>query len=370
MESYSYIKDIEKIPLNSNYTDYDLADIIGKSQDMSTDFFSIEVSAGTEEIFSTLFDHRNIPDSLQEAYSLSMTDKSSVMSLYQNYLEKQEVGQESVNGLISNIKGKIFEINLESKLENEYPGFDFEIAKNPNQPIWDLKGINSNGDEILVQAKMGGENYANDVLERMNDDPNILFSVSKEIKEKILESNPELADRFITSDLKSSEFTKDVQSQLETLAKNEGIDIPDEIGEILPYVTEIVLGIRLLIDIVKVERDFSKIQLDDRSRIHALKALVLFSRFGISVTLTTVGGLVGTAINPGIGTGLGAISGATLSGYLNKKLKPNILEIAEKLTQVDDNEIFYLKHKEYIDSLGKSFNLLAQAGIVGFNKAN
>jgi|AntRauTorcE11897_2_1112592.scaffolds.fasta_scaffold18750_2 hypothetical protein len=360
MKSISYLEDLEKLPNNSDYSDFGIEEIIGKSHDMSSDFFSIEVAAGTEEVFSTLFDQRNIPDSLQEAYSLSMTDKSSVMSLYQNYLEKQELGQESVNGLISNIKGKIFELNIESKLENEYPGFDFEIAKNPNQPIWDLKGINSNGEEILVQAKMGGENYASDVLERMNEDPNVLFSVSKEIKERILESNPELADRLVTSNLKSSEFTEDVKSQLEALAQNEGIDIPDEIGDILPYVTEIVLGIRLLVDIVKVERDFSKIQLDDRSRIHALKALILFSRFGISITLTTVGGLAGTAINPGIGTGLGAISGAILSGYLNKKLKPHILEIAEKLTKVDDNEMFYLKNKSFIDSLGKSFYLIAQ----------
>ena len=57
---------------------------------------------------------------------------------------------------------------------------------------------------------------------------------------------------------------------------------------------------------------------------------------------------------------LGAISGAILSGYLNKKLKPHILEIAEKLTKVDDNEMFYLKNKSFIDSLGKSFYLIAQ----------
>ncbi len=359
MESYSYINDLERLPLNSNYTEYGLDFILGKSEEISSDFFSIEVAAGTEEVFTTLFEHRNIPDSLKEAYVMSMPDKSSVMSLFNNYLEKQENGLKSVQGLISNIKGKIFEINLESKLENQYPGFDFKIAKDPTQPIWDLKGSNTNGDIIEVQAKMGGESYASDVLDRMNENPNILFSVSKEIKQKILETNPELSNRFVVSDLKSSEFTEDVQSQLETLAKNQDIDIPDEIGDILPYLTEIVLGIRLLIDIVKVERDFSKIQLDDRSRIHALKALILFSRFGISITLTTVGGLAGTAANPGIGTVIGVISGAFLSGRLNKKLKPHMLEIAEKLTKVDDNEMFYLKNKSYIDSLGKSFNLLA-----------
>ena len=45
------------------------------------------------------------------------------------------------------------------------------------------------------------------------------------------------------------------------LAENSGIDVPDKVSGFLPYVTEIVLGIRLLYDIVKTERDFEAVEI-------------------------------------------------------------------------------------------------------------
>jgi hypothetical protein len=40
--------------------------------------------------------------------------------------------------------------------------------------------------------------------------------------------------------------------------------VPDEVGDFLPYVTEILLGIRLLYDIIKAERDFKTVAIEDR----------------------------------------------------------------------------------------------------------
>ena len=51
----------------------------------------------------------------------------------------------------------------------------------------------------------------------------------------------------------------------------------------------------LSMDIVSTERDFKDVQLADRSRVHALKALVLMSKFGVTTVLTTSGGAGGTA---------------------------------------------------------------------------
>ena len=88
-------------------------------------------------------------------------------------------------------------------------------------------------------------------------------------------------------------------------ASTEGFDIPDGIGEMLPYAGEVILGIRLVMDIVSTERDFKDVQLQDRSRVHALKALVLMSKFGVTTVFTTAGGAggtaAGTALLPGVG---------------------------------------------------------------------
>ena len=45
-------------------------------------------------------------------------------------------------------------------------------------------------------------------------------------------------------------------------------------------------GIRLVMDVVSTERDFKDVQIQDRSRVHALKALVLMSKFGVTTVLT------------------------------------------------------------------------------------
>ena len=49
----------------------------------------------------------------------------------------------SVQGFVSNLKGKIAELEAEGLLEDRFSGYDFSIADNLNQPGWDLRGVNS-----------------------------------------------------------------------------------------------------------------------------------------------------------------------------------------------------------------------------------
>ena len=354
MQSTNLLSELEQIPLCVEHERYTYEGVVKQSELMRNDLFAIEVAAGVEDTFSTLFDARNIPDDLFKAYKDAFPNISNDHSLYERYVLMVGRGENSVGSFISNIKGKLGELRIQELLKQDFPGYSFEIAKKQNQPIWDILATSPDGTVVQIQVKIGGEEYAGNVLARMQENPDVLFAVSNEIRAKILAEHPELADRFIDLDLSNFEFIAEIEEKLDLLVANMGIDVPDEVGSILPYVTEIVLGIRLLWDIVKTERDFETVAMDDKKRVHAMKALVLFQRFGISVVLTKAGEVAGDSVAPGGGF-IGGIAGASLAGILNHKLRPRLLEIGMKLTRVTEDDLFYFRNKVAIDRIGESF---------------
>ena len=62
-------------------------------------------------------------------------------------------------------------------------------------------------------------------------------------------------------------MTESIRDGLDKLAGNHGVDVPDSIGEGLPYVSEIVLGIRFIWDMVRTERELTDVDLTERSRV-------------------------------------------------------------------------------------------------------
>lgn len=138
--------------------------------------------------------------------------------------------------------------------------------------------------------------------------------------------------------------------------------MPDSLAEMLPYAGEIILGITLVMDIVSTERDFKDVQLQDRSRVHALKALVLMSKFGVTTVFTTAGGTAGgaagTALLPGVGSAagsiVGSIAGAGAAAFLNRRLQPQMMEVGMAIAGVDEDDMFYFRNKCAIDDIGAS----------------
>lgn len=363
MKSSILIKELEKIPLKKEHKHYSLQSIAKEMSQIHRDYFVIETAVGLESAFSTVFTERNIPDDLQQAYNTAFSNVSMDHSLFERYSEMVERGPESVSSFVGTIKGKLFELRLPELLENQFPDYKFEIAGDPTQPIWDIIGNSSSGESILIQAKMGGSEYVSDVLERMQDNPDVLFATSNEIRDSILSSHPELAYQFINVDLSNYDFTTDVNHDLGLLADNLGIDIPDSIGEILPYLSEIILGIRLIKDLISVQRDFKSVSATDKTKLSAVKTIVLLSRFGVSIVCTTVcssGGAAAGSIFPGPGTLIGGIGGAIVGAFmaskLNKHLKPYYMEFALGLTGLTNDDLFYFRNKNTIDRMGFSFS--------------
>lgn len=410
MQSINLLSELEQIPLRAEHGRYTYKDVIEQSGLMRNDLFAIEIAAGVEESLSALLAARNMPVALDvpeispdlvDAYRLASPVLSAEHSLHGRYAEVVDKGPESVTPFISNIKGKLGELRVQDQLQQEFPGYSFELVKKQNEPIKDILATSPDGKTEQIQVKIGDEEYATgQVLTSMQENPNVLFATSNEIRDAILAEHPELSSRFIDIDLSNEALTAEVSGNLEglwtlraavltehpelsaqfidqlssdafisladgegldLLLDNSGIDVPDEVGGILPYATEIILGIRLICDIVNTERDFEAVAFDDRKRVHAMKALVLFQRFGISVVLTTVGGAVGGAagsVIPIIGNLVGAIGGAIggagLAALLSSKLRPHMLEIGMALAGLTEDDLFYFKNKVPIDQIGES----------------
>ena len=353
LDSLSLLPRLQRLPVDEEYVGLKFEEIRQRLVEMDRDHWSIETSAGVEKVLLGIFQARNVPDDLIGAHELSFS--GSDLSLHEHYQEMLGRGDAAVTGFLSNLKGKVAELRLVPDLEQRYPGHTFRLSENPTQPVLDIRGIGPDGtDDIMVQVKMGTESYAPEVVEAIQEGPpNLIFAVSREIHERIAETQSELVDRLLQSDVSNLQFTEGIQDSLEILSQNLGIDLPDSVGDVLPFAGEVVLGIRLLLDIVAVEKDFKAANLSDRSRIHALKALMLISRFGVSMVLTAVGATMGSSL-PGPGSMVGAIGGAAVASRLNRRLKPRLLDVAMMLAGVDEDDIFYFKNTLAVDHIGAS----------------
>lgn len=365
MQSLSLLTDLVKLPAAEDVATLEKGEIVSRIRAMDRNHFSIEVSQATEEVMEALFDARNIQDDLvndlTEAYRRSFSSFADQgRSVHEHFQEMMGRGPESVRGFISNLKGKVAEVKVESVLEERFPGYDFQLASNPTEKGWDLKGESPDGEDIFIQSKFGAEEYADEVLDAMQEYPNYPFAVSSEIYDTIEQVQPELLGRLIDMG-SAAELTASIKDGLGKLAGNFGVDIPDSIGEALPYVGEVVLGIKLIFEMVKTKRELADVDLTDRSKVQGIRMLALGSRFGINQVCMWAGGAGGSALGslvPGAGNVLGALAGglAGLGGgiILNRLLQPRIEEVAMKLIGGDADDMFYLMNKIEIDNIGQS----------------
>ena len=365
MESLSLLPQLRKIPAAEGVVALDHDETVTRIRGMDRDHFAIEVSQATEEVLEALFHARNVSDdlvnNLNEAYGRSFSSFAEQgRSVHEHFQEMMERVPNSVTGLVSNLKGKVAELQAKERLEELNPGTRFNLADDPTQPVWDIVGTGPDGTESLFQVKAGGEGYG-EVVDAMQESPNVAFWVSSEIYDRIAETHPELIGR-LTDIGPAAELTESVEVGLETLAGNFGIDVPDKIGEVLPLVGEVVFGLKLIWEMVKTERELADVELADRSKIHGIRALALGSRFGINQLCMWAGGAAGTAagtVVPGIGNAAGGLGGV-LAGMgggmaLNKLLQPRIEEVAMRLIGGEADDMFYLMNKVEIDQLGHSF---------------
>ena len=272
---------------------------------------------------------------------------------------------------MNGIKGKMGELDAKEFLEEH--GFqNVEIAPDPTQPIWDISAISENGEQVFIQVKTGAASYAGDVVDAMEASPDVPFLVNTEIYNWISTNYPHLlgqVDNFEATSATGYHQVEGMEDGLTTLSDNMGIDVPGGVTDLLPYVGAIVAGARLIYSVVSTERKFKDADRTTRNKIQVVQTLTLMSRMGVSAVLAITGGQAGAAaggligsVVPGIGNAAGgigggiggSIAGAGMGILLNRRLQPQMLDLALDITGLTNDDLFYYKNKQRIDEIGDS----------------
>ncbi len=315
----------------------------------------------TNTILGTNFPETEINDSyLQAAY-----ERTDVFDPDMNVVEywrdaMAEGSTDTLNELGWKMKGVVAEFQARDQL-NEI-GYDLELADNPYQQGWDLRGTDPNGEYVEIQVKAGLSDRQYDrTLEAMQES-DYPFITSSDLHDRISEDAPELADRIIADVGPDYELVEGIEDGLATLSGNMGIDVPDGIVDIVPYAGAIFAGARLIYSVIKTEREFKAADRTTKNKIQVVQSLQVMSRLGISVTMAAVGGTAGTAAGsflPGLGNLIGGIggslAGAGMGMYLNRHLKPHMLNLALNITGLTNDDLFYYKNRPRIDELAATF---------------
>lgn len=376
MQSLNLMPELLKLPVGPTDSPKSSRDHLTTLIGADRALYAAEISSASSAGLWTVFDEANVDDNLRAAYEAQYPNLAANHSLNEYWQSMMDRGEESMQGFISGIKGKIAELNAAEQLRDA--GYtNVTIAENPTQPVIDITAIPPGGGaEVHLQVKTGGADYAREVLDAMAQTPEVHFIVSSEIQDQISESAPEMAERMLELDA-DLELVNGIQDGLETLSNNMGLDIPDSLAEIIPYGVAIAASARLLYGVIRTEREFRAADRTTRNKIQVVQTLTLMSRMGISSVLAYAGGLGGTAAGsaiPGVGNlagGIaGSLAGAGMGIYLNRHLQPRMLSLALSITGLEQDDLFYFKNKPRIDLLALSFQRTAASLNVATNAAD
>ena len=135
--------------------------------------------------------------------------------------------------------------------------------------------------------------------------PRYIICYSNEIRDKVLENAPELADQFLPVDFSNYDFTEGVKENLETLVGNLGIDIR-QFRRCITLCRRDSSGNQANFRPDRAYKSFANISATDKAKLSGVKAIVLFSRFGITSTCAAIGSVAGGLIGP-LGAPVGGI---------------------------------------------------------------
>ena len=363
MQSIQLLPTLQDLPVNDDNR-RSAREIIEELARTDSALHAAEFTASVSFAMWGIWDEINVDDTLAHAYGAQYPGLAADHSLHEHWLRMNEQGPESVQGFVSGLKGKVAEFDFAQRLEEQ--GYtNVTIATDPTQGIFDITATNPLGEFELWQVKTVSAEQASEVMNRMLKSPDVLFAVSSEAFGNIANSNPALIGQM-TETYSTIELGEDVQEGLDLLTDNLGIDVPDGLGDILPYAGAIIAGARLVYGAVRTEQQFQAVDRTNRNRLQVVQALTTMSRMGVTTVLSTVGGMGGAAAGsfiPGIGNLVGgiagAVTGAGMAMYLNQHLQPHMLNLALDITGLTNDDLFYFKNKPQIDQVAWSFRQTA-----------
>ena len=356
MQSVNLIPALRELPGTAYDRRKSFREMMADLVDTDRAMYAAEFTAATSFGLWAIFDDINVDDNLAQAYAAQYPGLAADHSLHEHWQQMLERGPASADGFVSGLKGKVAEFNAKDMLEQQ--GWtNVEIAPNPTQAVLDISALNDAGESILFQVKTGVAERAAEIQQLVSESPDLYFPLGSELYDRISENAPELVERIIDIGPDYA-LVADITDGLGTLSANLGIDVPDGIGEIVPYAGAIIAGARLIYGVLRTEREFKAADRTTRNKIQVVQALTLMSRMGVTTVLATVGGMGGTAAGSAvpfvgnlIGGAAGSVAGAGMGMYLNRHLQPHMLNLALDITGLTNDDLFYYKNKPRIDQL-------------------
>ena len=360
MQSSNLLPTLQKLPggrtgRQQSFRDH-LTDIVSMDRAMYAAEFTSAASFGLWSIFDDI----NVDDTLASAYRAKYSGLAEDHSLHEQWQEMMERGPDSMQGFINGLKGQVAEFDTKELLEAA--GYtNVELAVDPNHPVWDISATDPDGQEVLIQVKTVSENSASKIQGLIEANPDIHYAVSTEVYDKIADRAPDLVDQM--TDIGSTvELEGSTEEGLEILSGNMGLDVPDGIVDLVPYAAVIVGGSRLIYSVIKTEKDFKAADRTTKNKMQVVQTLTIMSRMGISSVCAIAGGAGGTAVGSvvpflgnAVGGIIGTIGGAGVGMYLNKHLRPHMLNLALNITSLTHDDLFYYKNKPRIDQVALTF---------------
>ena len=383
MQSSNFLPALRELPVGESDQRRSLRDCIIDIASMDRAMYAAEfasaVSVGmwyvfgddasrTDTVLRTDFPGTEINDSyLQAAYERTglfdpdMPDVN-VVDRWHQALANDEGSKEE---FLDDLKGNVAEFNARDQLNQQ--GYNLELAADRYQRGWDLHGPDPDGEYVQIQVKAGDSGAQFDRTIEAMQETDYSFAVGSEINTHISENAPELADRIVADIGPDHLLVDGMEDGLEILSANEGIDIPDNVVDIVPYAAAIVGGVRLIYGALKTEREFRAADRTTKNRIQVVQTLTLMSRMGVSTVLATAGGVGGASAGslvPGVGNTVAGIAGMVIGAgtgmYLNKHLQPHMLNLALNITGLTHDDLFYYKNKPRIDEVAFVFQTRAR----------
>ena len=378
MQSTEYISELQELPSVAYEEHQSAEDIVSELADMDATFFAADTTSESSQAMLSAVGGGDVDDKVQQAYEMAYPNQAAEHSLHEHLLLLETQNEGSSAGLFNGLKGKMAELDAKEFLEEH--GFqNVEIAPDPTQPIWDISATSESGEQVFIQVKTGAASYGADVVDAMEASPDVSFLVNTDIYNWISANNPHLLGQvgnFEATSATGYHQVEGMEDGLTTLSDNMGIDVPDGVTDLLPYVGAIIAGARLIYSVVSTERNFKDADRTTRNKIQVVQTLTLMSRMGVSAVLAITGGQAGAAagglvgsVVPGVGNAAGgigggiggSIAGASMGILLNRRLQPQMLNLALDITGVTNDDLFYYKNKQRIDEIGDSIQSSAFA---------
>ncbi len=291
MQSITVAQQLHELPANRPGSHGSYEDILDDLIESGRTLQAAEAATASAFAMWVIFPGINVDDDLLQAYEAAYPGLALDKSLYEQYLDMAESGDASITGFISGLKGKLAEFHAQDVLQqNGYS--NVEIASTSTQALWDISAVNPVGETVFLQVKTGAESYANEVKAALESEPDVNFIVSSELYNSITSKSPEYIDQLTTLE-PDYNLVENIDDGLRTLSGNEGIDIPDGVGDILPVAGGIILAASLIHSAWKTEKGFTAADRTTKNKVHVVRTLTLMSRLGIIYKGHIAAGLIG-----------------------------------------------------------------------------